>query len=184
MTVRLSRGWDDVAPYYINGQGSDVAAVGAYGTTGLAWYKFADNHAKDEELQFSFQLPHRWAAGTDVHFHLHVVPSANGAGGNEDAVFQISYQWVNIGEAFSTTTMTTPTATTFRVGAAGANKHTLWEFAALAGSGKTLSSDLVIILKRLSKTSASDNYTGDVWLRYTDIHVEIDSIGSLGEVTK
>jgi hypothetical protein len=178
---RMGRAWDDVQPYYSNGQGSDAAAYAAYGTTGFLWLKFDDDAAKDKEWQFGFQLPHRWAFATSIHFHLHVVPSANGAAGNEDVVFQISYQWVNIDGSYSTTTNTDLPAT-FRVGAADANKHKYWEFSAISGAGKTLSSDLVIILRRMSKTSAADNYTGDIWLRYTDLHVEIDKIGSISEL--
>lgn len=122
-------------------------------------------------------MPHRWASATSAYFHLHVVPSANGAGGNEDVVFNIDYQWVNINSTYSTTTNST-LPLTFRVGAADANKHLVWSFTALSGAGKTLSSDLIIILTRLSKTSASDNYTGDIWLRYTDLHLELDKVGS------
>lgn len=181
--VRLSRGWDDIQPYYISGQGPSVAGTAQYGTTGFYWYKFTDSAAKNEELQFSFQLPHRIVEGSDVHFHIHVVPSANGAGGNEDVVFRMSYQWVNIGGSYSTTT-NTDVDTTFRVGASDGNKSVLWEPAAISGSGKTLSSDLVIILKRMSKDAAADNYSGDIWLRYTDIHCEIDSLGSISEVSK
>ena len=182
--ARIGRSWDDIQPYYISGQGADVAGTATYGTTPFQWYKFTDNHAKDEQLQFSFQLPHRWAAATDVHLHLHVVPSANGAGGNEDVSFRLSYQWIEINSAFSTTTMTTPADTTFRVGVADANKHLIWEFTALAGAGHSLSSDLAVIIYRMSKTNAADNYTGDIWLRYIDLHVEIDSLGSISELAK
>ena len=183
-TVRLSRSWDDIQPYYISGQGPSVAATAQYGTTGFYWYKFVDTAAKNEELQFSFQIPHRWAAATDIHFHLHVVPSANGAAGNEDVVFRLSYQWVNTDSTYGLASSdNTDVDTTFRVGAADANKHLLWEPTnPLAGSGKTLSSDLVVIVKRMSKDDAADNYSGDIWLRFVDVHVEIDKLGSLREL--
>lgn len=176
--------WDDIQPYYISGQGPSAAAEAQYGTTGFYWYKFTDNHGKDEERQFSFQIPHRMLTASDAHLHLHVVPSANGAAGNEDVVFRIAYQWVNIGGSYSTST-NTAFDTTFRVGAAEGNKHLIWEPAALSGAGKSLSSDLVVIVSRQSKTqSATDNYTGDIWLRYVDIHAEIDGFGSDAELVK
>jgi len=178
------RGWDDIQPYYITGQGPSVAGTAQYGTTGFFWYKFTNSAAKDEELQYSFQIPHRCATGASIYPHLHVVPSANGTAGNQDVKMSISYQWVNTGDAFSTTTLTTPTASKFTVAADGANKHTLWAFDAIVGTGKTLSSDLSVIVKRLSKTDAEDNYTGDVWFRYIDLHVQIDSLGSYLETTK
>lgn len=184
--ARLSHGWDDIAPYYITGQGANVAAAAAYGTTGFVWYKLTATDGKDEELQYSFQIPHRWQAGTAIEPHLHVVPSANGSAGNEDVKMQISYQWVNIGEAYGTASsdMITPAAKKFTVSATGGNKHTLWDFDAITASGKTLSGDLAFIVRRLSKTDATDNYTGDIWLRYIDLHVEIDSLGSITELSK
>lgn len=142
--------WDDIQPYYISGQGANVATTAQYGTTGFFWYKFTDTHAKDEELQFAFQIPHRAITAGAAHLHLHVVPSANGAGGNNTVVMRYSYQWVNINDTYSTTTNTAANVT-FTVGASDANKHLLWELVDISGTGKTLSSDLVVIVSRQSK---------------------------------
>ena len=180
---RLSRSWNDLIPAAtIVRDGPSAAAYTQFGTTGFYLPMFSDNHGVDEIFQTGFQMSHMWAVATDAHFHLHVIPSANGSAGNEDVVLKLDYQWININSAFSTTTNTTVTAT-FRVGAADANTHLIWEFAALSGSGKTLSSGLVATITRLSKTSASDNYTGNVYLIFTDAHVEVDRIGSASEVT-
>lgn len=178
--------WKDVAPYSVaTGSGPSAPALAQYGTTGHYLHKFADNHGSDEAITIAFQMPHEWKIGSDVHFHVHVIPSANGSAGNNQVIFRASYQWVNIDGSFSTTT-NTDLDTTFTVGASDGNAHKLWEPSALSGSGKTLSGGLVITLSRLSKTNpgGADNYTGDVWLLFTDCHVECDAVGSADETTK
>ena len=178
--------WKDIAPYSVaTGSGPSAPALAQYGTTGHYLYKFADNHGTDEALTIAFQMPHEWKIGSDVHFHVHVIPSANGSAGNNQVIFRASYQWVNIDGSFSTTT-NTDLDTTFTVGASDGNAHKLWEPSALSGSGKTLSGGLVITLTRLSKTNpgGADNYTGDVWLLFTDCHCECDAVGSADETSK
>lgn len=186
-TLRLfgaATAWDDIQPYYTGGQGPSVAGDAQYGSTGFYWKRFTDNHGMNEQVQYGFQLPHRWKEGTSAQLHLHIVPSANGAAGNEDVVLRVKYQWVNIGAGYSTTT-NTEFNTTFRVGAADANTQKIWAPAALSGSGKTISSDLMVIIARQSQAeSGTDNYTGDIWLRYVDLHLEIDSLGSDEVLTK
>lgn len=178
--------WKDVAPYSVStGSGPSAPALAQYGTTGHYLRKFSDNHGSDEALTIAFQMPHEWKLGSDVHFHIHVIPSANGSGGNNQVIFRASYQWVNIDGSFSTTT-NVDLDTTFTVGASDGNAHKLWEPSAISGSGKTLSGGLLITLSRLSKTNpgGADNYTGDVWLLFSDCHCECDAVGSADETVK
>lgn len=182
-----ARPWDDVLPYAFN-PSTGLTALGSkdYGTTGFKFYFWSRNAAANEAAQFFFQIPHRMLEGGDAHFHLHVIPSANGAAGNEDVELKLEYQWVNIGGSYSASANSTDTDV-FRVGAAEANKHVLWEFTpALAGAGKTLSADLLVKVSRLTKTAdvVHDNYTGDVYLRFADVHMQIDAQGSTDETAK
>ncbi len=180
---RISRAWNDLIPAAtVTRTGPNAADYTQYGTTGIYLPVFTNDAAFDEIYQTGFQFSHMWAAGTDAHFHIHIIPSANGSAGNEDVVLRLDYQWVNVDGTFSTTTNST-TSTTFRVGAADANKHLIWEFTTLSGSGKTLSSGLIATITRLSKTDAADNYTGGIYLLFTDIHIETDRLGSIAEVT-
>lgn len=179
-----ARTWMDIQPYATaNGQGPAALSLAQYGTTGYYLYKWADNHSADEKYQFGFQMPHQMVTGSDAHFHLHIIPSANGTAGNQDVVFKIDYQWVNVGDSFSTTTNSTATKT-FTVGTSEANKQLIWSFTGLSGAGKTLSSALLISVSRLSKTSASDNYTGDIHLLFGDVHTQVDGFGSNDELVK
>ena len=178
--------WDDCLPYSVN-PGTDLTALTSadYGTTGFKWYQFSNNVAANEEIQCFFQLPHSYKLGTDVSLHLHVVPPVNGSAGVEDVEFSLSYQWVSITGSYSSTN-TTVASTVFRVGASDANKHLIWDFAHFSGTNKGISSDLMVRIKRLTKTAdrVNDDYTNLVWLRYVDVHFEKDTIGSRQETVK
>lgn len=178
--------WDDVLPYSLNpGTGLTALTIADYGSTGFRMNQFSNNTAANEEIQCYFQLPHSYKQGTNLHLHLHVVPSANGATGASAVEFNLAWQWVNIGSAYSSASNTTAN-TTFTVGSADQGKHTLWEFTELSGTGKTLSSDVMVKIKRLTKTAdrVNDNYLNSVWLRFVDIHFEKDTIGSRQELAK
>lgn len=179
-----ARTWVDIQPYAtFNGQGPAALALAQYGTTGFYMYRWTNSAAADETYQFGFQMPHQMLLGSSAHFHLHVVPSANGAVGNQDVVMRASYQWVNVDGTLSTTTNTSVTQT-FTVGTGDGNDHKIFEFDEFLGPDKGLSSALIVTVARLSKTSASDNYTGDLWLLFSDVHVQVDSLGSSEELTK
>lgn len=170
--------WEDVQPYAQDiAMGATSPSLAAYQSTGFRWYKFTNNPAGDEEMQFSFQLPHKYKEGTNVHFHIHVIPSQNGTGGNNKTVWKISYQWINTDSKWSQTT-NTEQSKIFTVGTNDADRHLLWEFTELNGTGKTKSSDLSISVKRLTQSNSTDDYTGDIWLKFTDIHIEADKMGS------
>jgi len=179
--------WDDMLPYSINpGVGVSGMSLANYGATGFRWYFWDDNGAANEEIQCFFQLPHSYKEGTDVSLHLHVVPEVNGAGGDEDVEFSLEYQWVNITGGYSSAANTVVASTVFRVGAADAGKHILWDFAHFSGAGKTVSSELMVRIKRLTKVAdrVNDDYTAKVYLRFIDVHLEKDTIGSRTETSK
>ena len=178
--------FDDVLPYSINpGTGLTAMSSGNFGSIGFKWFYWSNNTAANEEIQCFFQLPHSYKEGTNIVLHVHVVPEANGSVGNEDVELAIAYQWVNVDGTYSTTTNSTDSKE-FRIGAADANKHKVWSFTALTGTSKTISSDLIVRIRRLTKTAdrVNDDYTSSVYLRYVDCHFEKDTIGSRQESAK
>lgn len=181
---RFIAAWNDLPPTAIGTRtGPSAAAYTQFGTTGIFLPMFSDNHGADEIYQATFQMSHGWQEGSALHPHVHVIPTANGAGGNEDVVLKLDYQFINIGAAFSTTTNSSETLV-FRVGAAEANKHIMWEWSAITATGKTLSAALPLLITRLSKTDVRDNYTGSIYLLFCDLHNLQDGLGSIGELTK
>ncbi|MFC1878993.1 hypothetical protein ACFLZW_03685 [Chloroflexota bacterium] len=64
-----------------------------------------------------------------------------------------------------------------------AYKHQIASFAAISGTGKTLSSVLLCRIYRKAG-DGSDNYDADAALLEFDIHYEVDAFGSDSEFVK
>jgi len=122
------------------------------------------------------QMPHRWKEGTTVYPHVHWLQSQD-----DTADFAMQYKWFNIEEAFPTTwqwyRMNLPEASY----EPGTKMQQLNEGSGgISGSGKSISSIILIRLKRLY----GDGYPNDAAMLQFDIHYEIDSFGSNTELSK
>ena len=136
-------------------------------------YLFPQND-KAEIIIIRVQLKHQWKIGSTIFPHVHWRQKAN-----KVPVFKMDYKWYNLGEVEPATWSTyvmnqlvTPyTSGTMSQLSMGAN--------GIDGTGKELSSMLLIKLYR------EDNvYTGDALVDDFDIHIEIDSMGSSTEYGK
>jgi hypothetical protein len=56
----------------------------------------------------------------------------------------------------------------------------------ITGTGKTISSDLMIRIRRLTKTGdrVNDDYTGKAYLRFVDAHAKMNTMGSRTLIAK
>ena len=137
----------------------------------------AFDDASDEYISFNTQLTHKYKHGSDIEFHLHTaLPTAPSA--NDSVVWEVTYSWADIGEAFPTETTTTVVTD---VQSLSANTHYLTEIIdQISGSGKEGSSVLLCSLTR-DADHASDTYDYDIYLVALDFHIEIDKIGSDNE---
>ena len=138
-------------------------------------YLWAFDLTKVESLYATVQLPHAWKQGTNIVPHIHWT-AADGNAGN--IVWGIEYTWANMDGTFSTTTVQEITAAN-----STAYYHHVDTFPAISGSGKTVSSILMIRLFR-NGASASDTYGTDAYLLDFDLHYQIDSLGSETLTTK
>lgn len=135
----------------------------------------------EEELYFMVQMPHGWAQGSDIHPHIHWAPKANGAAG---AVVNwgLEYTWVNIGSTAGNTTIISNNVHTPADDPLVANRHYLTEFAAIDGTGKTLSSMLACrVFRDATGALGTDDYNADAGILEIDFHYQIESIGSKEE---
>lgn len=66
---------------------------------------------------------------------------------------------------------------------ATANQHLITDIVTLTGTGKNISSLLMVTLKR-DPADALDTYTGSAWFLDADAHVQYDAIGSNNIFTK
>ena len=180
-SMRLSTSWDDLrVPVTATNIGtannpnfSQVLTNGA-GSQGVYTYLF--DASAEEELLFNVQLPHAWKEGTDIEPHVHWFPTSADTG---TVRWGLEYTWSNVDGTFSNTTII------YINDAADGTvyKHQLADFAAISGTGKTLSSMLMCRVFR-DAGHVNDTYTGDAGLLEIDFHHRIDSLGSLSEYVK
>lgn len=124
-----------------------------------------------------FQLPHNWKIGSDLHVHIHWSKATTN---NGTCNWQMKYRWGNIGDvmpAFSLLASGSEITPNSNV----VDKHALYEWDAISGAGKTLSSMICVFIERVA---AGDTFTGAANLYEIDIHYQIDSMGSRQELIK
>jgi hypothetical protein len=134
---------------------------------------------EDDSTEIAYiivQMPHKWKEGSTIYPHVHWLQSQD-----DTADFSIEYKWFNIGDAFPTTwqyyRMNLP-VTSY---SAGTKIQQLNEGSGgISGSGKTISSIILIRLKRLY----GDGYPNDAAMLQFDIHYEMDALGSKSEYEK
>ncbi len=143
------------------------------GLGNLYLYKFGASTL--DNLYCTIQLPHNWKEGTDIIPHIHWITEDSNAG---NIVWRLEYSWANYNSTYSTSTIVETT-----VSNSTGLKHNMATFPTISGTGKTISS---IILIRLSRngTAAADTYASSVCLMDFDIHYQIDSLGSSTSTTK
>ena len=122
----------------------------------------------DEEVHFNCQLPHSYEEGTDIIPHVHWAPVDTDTG---DVVWGLEYTWQNIDGTFPATT----TIVIADDADGTAYKHQVATFAAISGTGKTISSILVC---RLFRDVSADDYNEDAAFLEVDFHFRKDSRGS------
>lgn len=157
--------------------GANQMSWGTFGTNSdLQGYYFPD--AQTTEFWANFQLPHGWKYGTDANIHLHFSPSTTPSGSATNVIFQLTYIWKEIN---GTNTATTTVNVTNSISGAVAWQHKLVSLATASGTGKTLSSVVRCNVKRIGGT---DSYDGSIFVQAFDAHIQMDSLGSEGEVLK
>ena len=169
--------WDDLRisglSVRTNATAPDLITLGPSG--GLLALGF-DGAATTEQCYFAIQLPHGYKQGSDIYPHVHWCPVNANAG---NVKWQLEYSWANINEAFGA-----PTTIPVVAAAPGTEwKHTISSFAAISGTGKTISSMLMCRLFR-NPGDGSDTYGSDAAFLEFDFHYQIDALGSQLETTK
>lgn len=152
----------------------------------------ADNDAT-KELFFNVQMPHDYKEGSTIYPHIHW--STTVALGTTRPVWKLEYQWVNLNDNYLSD-FSSNVLTGYRIVQTGGGiesetlanltdtrRSMITPLGSISGTGKTISSMLLIRMTRLT-TDVNDAFTGGAFLLSFDIHYEIDSFGSSGEYTK
>jgi hypothetical protein len=129
-----------------------------------------------ESVGFVIQMPHNWKSGSTIYPHVHWLRAA------ADSVdWTFRYKWFNIGAALPGTWTQKKLSHNTQTYTSGTihELSRVVDGVGLSGSGKTLSSTLVVKFYR-----RSDPYSGDAKLLQIDLHYEIDGLGSRTETAK
>lgn len=155
-------------------------------------WSFAD--AKDQEVDFTVQMPHNWKEGSTIYPHVHW--SSIVAAGTTRVKWMLRYQWVNINDSFVPGATQTAYGSSIVNGDASTNltayQHIITPLssngtnAGIDATGKKLSSILVCRLYRNGSvtTAGVDDFTNSAFLLSFDFHYQIDSFGSSTQYTK
>jgi len=140
-------------------------------------YKFNSS----DQVFATIQMPHCWKLDTDLYPHIHWTPCDEGVANSGNTVaWKIDYSWGNIDGVFpsSSTIDLTDTCT------GTDDYHEIKLGTPISGSGKTLSSILMLRIYR----DTGDNWTGTganaPTLLEFDFHYQIDTVGSRQELVK
>lgn len=125
------------------------------------------------------QMPHTWVEGTDIEAHIHWTIPTSGAGlGAENVKWDLTYSWSNIGAAIPNSSSDTITVD---VQNQTSDYHMYDSFGTITGTGKTLSSCLIISLKR--DTAVANDYADAVYLIEFDLHYKKNRFGTISYPT-
>lgn len=176
----------------VRGSGVTVPAFEKYFSSGSSngcyLYSFADNHtaAQENEIFFTIQMPHARKSGSNIHLHVHWIPSIAGSG---SVCWGLEYTMQAPGQVFGNTTFLYASQSAMPVvqdNPLVQSKHYITEFADIVPDTNQngLSSIIVGRLFRNSSNTGADTYTNKVGMLYIDCHIEVDSMGSREEYTK
>jgi hypothetical protein len=130
----------------------------------------------DQELFFTAQLPHGYVEGTDLHVHVHWVPSDATAG---NVTWSLEYLMTTEGVVVGGTSIISATG----AATGAAPKHILTDIGVIAGAALKISSMVVGRIARLG-TAGTDTYPNPAFLLEIDFHFQVNTLGSTSEFAK
>lgn len=142
----------------------------------LSFAKDADNI-----VHGTLQLNHNYAEGTDIKPHIHLWFPTDAASTAETNVWQITYMWGNIATNGFVGSPVTQIIT--NSGQVYAGEHRVIPFSTITGTGKTISSVLMITVERTG-TDGYDVYDDYIGFIGFDVHYQRDTPGSSTEWAK
>lgn len=173
--------WDDVRV-----PANDLTTAGANDPSKVNWLGSLITWAFDQstmnQLFFEVQIPHGYKEGSNIYPHVHWRPLASAASATR-VRWGLEYVWQNVGEAAPGATTTIYTTAQIPSENLIGYKHYKSPFAAITGTGKTISSCLSCRIFR-DAANAADDFAGDAGLIEIDFHIEMDTIGSNEEYVK
>jgi len=157
----------------VQGQGlnkptwSQITDDGA-GSTGI--YAWSFDPTAEEELFFTVQAPFSYKEGTNVHPHVHWMPTTTNVG---NVVWAMELAPIRENGLMGNSTIITNTVASGGV----ADKMLISDFDELDGSNFDFNTTIICRIFR-DATNAADTYTGEAILLLVDFNHLMDTIGS------
>ena len=171
-------GWEDLRVPGLSAKTSGLQppTLGPFGSSGNLIVNRFGGGSSINSVWFQVQMPHSWKEGSTIYPHIHWSPTTTNGG---NVKWNIEYSWTNINSTFPTnsTDFVTQAASTT------AWTHQMANFNSISGTGKTISSVLMIRLYR-DPTDGDDTYGDDAAFIDFDVHYEINTIGSRSATAK
>ena len=147
-------------------------------TTNTKEYSFAVDDYIDTQAN---ELPHWWEEGTTGHVHLHITTkAANATGADRFAKFTVWVGYSDVDEVWVETSFTAeytiPTGTL-------ALTHLYLDMGNLTLTNYLIGAEVKCRIKRIAATGGTE-YTGNIFITQTGIHLEKDTVGSRTELVK
>jgi len=170
--------WDDLRfPASAVRLGGGAAASEAAYKDGLV-IEFVDN--ADSYLYFIAQLPHSWKEGSDIEVHIHWTLPVGGSGaGVENIKWDFTYSAANIGGTFPNSSSLSITRD---VQNDVADHHRMTRLGYIINPNLEISNCIICSLKR--DTGVADNTTLHAYIVELDFHIQLDTEGSLDQLSK
>lgn len=150
--------------------GSGTAATRQTWDTDFSLYVFPNSAAR--KMQSIVQLPHQYANGTDLSFHVHFIPTTQITNG-QTVKFDISYKTAPVYGSFSTRGSGSAIFTSS--GTTAADTHLMTQqVVTISGALLSGSSFIVATITR----DITDTFTGDILMLGADYHIRKTQLGT------
>jgi len=129
------------------------------------------------------QLPHAWKEGSEIVPHVHWSKTTSAAG---NVTWRCRYRRANINEVMESAWTTLATVSTVAGGTPDTNtadKHLITSFGKMAMDGIQISDCVLFEIARIGG-DANDTYGADARLFEFDVHIQINTLGSIREFIK
>jgi len=180
--------WDDVLSFGAIRDGTTAPSFESFGVgppdlSALFVKKFYPRSSPNfDTVFFPIQFPHSYMENSNVDFHVHWMPDANGDGVDDIVRWELAYSWINIGAIAPAVTIVTQDSPI--IGVADYAKHlvTYWNPITPPGGISGISSILYCRLRRIDP--GASQYPGNAGLIGLDSHHPKNTGGSRQRITK
>lgn len=162
----------------------DFAKVLDDGDSSQGVFAYLFSATTEEEVYFAVQIPHSWKHGTQLHPHVHFMPTADGSAGQKVS-WGLEYSFCKTGSVFPDTTILY-NDTTYYDSDLVEKTHYLTELGEISTEGIDSVSSMLLcrVFRDATGAGGTDDYASDVALLEFDFHFQMDANGSFKEYVK